>query len=60
MTPKNAKERYSGTALFLDGHSVTTEGSIQQVANWADNIIRASEESITIQIKRLDGDCGGI
>ena len=60
MTQKNAKERYSGTALFPDGHSVTAEGSIQQVANWADNIIRASEESITIQIKRMDGGCCGV
>lgn len=60
MTPKNAKERYSGTALFSDGHTVTAEGSIQQVANWADNIIRASEESITIQIKRMDGGSGGV
>lgn len=46
-------ERYEGTAEH-DGLKVTVTGSLQQVANWADNIIRNSDHGITINIKRIE------
>lgn len=53
---KIANERYSGSAVLPDGTEITVTGTIQAVANWADNVIRLSEEGITINIVRLEGE----
>lgn len=53
---KNGFERYSGRAVLPDGTEITVMGSLQAVANWADNVIRLSETSITINIERMEGE----
>lgn len=55
---KNGFERYSGRAVLPDGTEITVMGSLQAVANWADNVIRLSETSITINIERMEGEHG--
>ena len=35
-------DQYTATACFPDGRTITSTGSLQQVSNWADNIIRAN------------------
>lgn len=43
---------YTGIACMADGSTVCMEGTLQECANWADNIIRAAEQEITIVIKQ--------
>ena len=47
-------DMYEGTAEYADGTEIRTGGSIQQMANWADNLIRVSETDLTIRIERVD------
>ena len=49
-------DRYKAWASMQDGSVIATEGTIQEVANWADNLIRASEQEVTINIRRKDGE----
>jgi hypothetical protein len=45
---------YTGIAVLKDGKIVTVHGTIQECANWADNIIRENHEEIKIDIRRKD------
>lgn len=48
-------EIYDGKAVFSDGSVVEASGTIQQMANWADNLIRMKEQDSNIQITRRQG-----
>ena len=45
---------YKGTADLCDGRQIDVEGTLQQCANWAENVIRASDGEVSIQITRVD------
>ena len=42
--------QYIGIAVFPDGREIKTSGTIQEMANWADNLIRASGCDLKIEI----------
>ena len=44
---------YRGTADLGDGQQACMEGTLQQCANWAENVIRNHEGGITITIERI-------
>lgn len=50
------KQTYSGEILFPGGDSATAKGTIQEIANWTDNVIRAQgddRDMIFIHIKKI-------
>lgn len=44
---------YKGTAKLADGQTLEICGTIQECANWADNIIRANQGEIIINIREV-------
>jgi len=46
--------QYRGEAQAAGGETFTTTGTIQECACWAENIIRARDENITVRIRRLE------
>lgn len=44
--------RYSATAA-VNGGQLTTEGTISECANWAENVIRANGGEVTVQLTRI-------
>ena len=51
-------EIYDAEARLADGTILRASGTIQQMANWADNLIRSSGQDSDIKIRRRqqDGD----
>lgn len=47
-------DNYDAEVTYNDGTEIHVNGSLQQVANWADNMIRASEQGMTINIRRVE------
>lgn len=46
---------YTATAKLEDGRILTASGSIQQCANWCENVIRANPGRVDIEIKKVEG-----
>lgn len=49
-------EIYDAEARLADGTILRASGTIQQVANWADNLIRSSGQDSDIKIRRQRHD----
>lgn len=49
-------EIYEGEARLADGTILQASGTIQQLANWADNLIRSSGQDSDISIRRRRHD----
>ena len=49
-------EIYEGEARLADGTVIRASGTIQQMANWADNLIRSSGQDSDIKIRRRRHD----
>lgn len=45
-------DQYDAWAAMQDGSVIASEGTIKEVADWADSVILASEQEITITIRR--------
>lgn len=51
-------DRYEAEAIYQDGTGIKINGTLQQMANWADNLILASDQGLTINIRRVEGKHG--
>ena len=45
---------YKGIAKLDDGSTIETSGTIAEIANWADNLIREQAGEIQIDIRLID------
>jgi len=46
-------EKYKGTAKLETGETITVEGTLREVADWADNLI-SSAGACEIRITKID------
>ena len=46
---------YNCTAKLSDGRTLQVKGTIQDCANWSENVIRANGGQIEIQIVQIEG-----
>ena len=44
---------YRATAALNDGREISTQGTIMECSNWADNVIRSNDGSIRLSITEI-------
>ena len=49
-------EQFIGIATMSDGTMQKAEGTLAEMANWADNLIRVVDKDAKIRIRRDDGN----
>ena len=49
-------DQFIGTATMSDGTIRETRGTLTEMANWADNLIRWVDKDVKIWIRRIDGE----
>ena len=46
---------YKGIAKLSDGRMLEVNGTLAEVASWADNLIRSQDGDLQIDIKQVEG-----
>ena len=51
------EKRYKGRAMNTNGREIRAEGTLQEISNWADNVIRSGDGGVfAVLIERIDDD----